>query len=226
MNIWLLPGTSPFAGKVRKPLSVNRLRPIERRRGLMQLQKTGLKQYALLPSGILIVEPNPGLLATRAQLLLAADYFVAASNEAVPAAGLQVMDIRVVILSQSLGDATVRTLAQEIRLYYPNAQILIFGAPLTLEEQLYDEAIDHHCRPEQLLDALFRLTRGFAERKRPFVSGSDRNLSVFRDWVGFRCIKHHRRPIPPRRQTYLTCRRAETSQWMKPRLVWSKRASL
>ncbi len=165
MNIWLLPGTSPFAGKVRKPLSVNRLRPIERRRGLMQLQKTGLKQYALLPSGILIVEPNPGLLATRAQLLLAADYFVAASNEAVPAAGLQVMDIRVVILSQSLGDATVRTLAQEIRLYYPNAQILIFGAPLTLEEQLYDEAIDHHCRPEQLLDALFRLTRGFAVRQ-------------------------------------------------------------
>ena len=132
----------------------------------MQLQKTTSRQYAFLPSGILIVEPNPGLLAVRAQLLSAADYYVAASNEAAPATALQETDVRVAILSQSLGDSTLRTLAQEIRIYYPNALILIFGrSSLNLEDQLYDEAIDHHCRPEQLLDALFRLTRQSSERR-------------------------------------------------------------
>lgn len=132
----------------------------------MQLQRTVSKQYAFLPSGILIVEPNPGLLAARAQLLSAADYYIAASNEAVSATGLQETDVRVAILSQSLGNSTLRTLSQEIRLYYPNARILVFGMPsLNLEDQLYDEAIDHHCRPEQLLDALFRLTRRFSERR-------------------------------------------------------------
>ena len=134
----------------------------------MQLQKSNSNQYAFLPSGILIVEPNPGLLAARAQLLSAADYYVAASSEAVPATELQKTDIRVAILSRSLGASIVSRLAQEIRLYYPNARILIFGmSPLNLDDHLYDESIDPHCRPEQLLETLFCLTQDFSGGRVP-----------------------------------------------------------
>ena len=135
----------------------------------MQLQRTNPRQYAFLPSGILIIEPNPGLLATRAQFLSAADYYVAASNETGPEIGLSETDVKVAILSQSLGDSTVNRLAQEVRLYYPDAQILIFGmSSLKLDDQLYDEAIDLHCRPEQLLDVLFRLTKDRSRRSPAF----------------------------------------------------------
>ena len=137
----------------------------------MQLQRANSKHYAFLPSGILIVEPNAGLLAARAQLLLAADYYVAASHDAMQTAGLSEMDVKVAILSQSLGEPTVRMLAQEIRLYYPNAQILIFGkSSLTLDDQLYDEAIVYDCRPEQLLEALSRLKQNSS--RRPNVTNS------------------------------------------------------
>jgi hypothetical protein len=132
----------------------------------MQLKRTNSKQYAFLPSGILIVEPNAELLAARAQLLLSAAYYVAASNEAIPSTGLTETDVRVAILSQSLGYSTVCKLAQEVRMYYPNAQILIFGlSSLGLDDQLYDEAIDSHCRPEQLLKALFRLSRDLPHQR-------------------------------------------------------------
>ena len=158
----------------------------------MQLQRTNPRQYAFLPSGILIIEPNPGLLATRAQLLSAADYYVAASNAAGPETGLSETDVKVAILSQSLGDSTVRKLAQEVRLYYPDAQILIFGmSSLNLDDQLYDEAIDLHCRPEQLLDALFRLTKDGSRGStvfRPRIGPQSLSLS------GLGCLSLHRSP--------------------------------
>lgn len=129
----------------------------------MQLQRTSPKQFVFLPSGILIVEPNPTLLLARAQLLLAADYYVDSSNGAVPASKLQETDVRVAILSQSLGIPIVAKLAQEVRLFYPNAAILIIGlCSSELNDQLYDEMIDSHSRSEQLLDALFRLKQEFS----------------------------------------------------------------
>jgi len=159
----------------------------------MQLQRANPKQYALLPSGILIVEPNPGLLAARAQLLSAADYYVVASQDAAPTTRLTETDVRVAILSQSLGDSTVRMLAQEIRLHYPNARILIFGtSSMNLDDQLYDETIDHHCRPEQLLDSLFRLTQHFL--RQPLASSAKtgpRALSL----SGLGWISLHRVPL-------------------------------
>ena len=42
----------------------------------MLLQHLTTKQYALLPSGVLIVEPDPELLAARVLLLSAADFDV------------------------------------------------------------------------------------------------------------------------------------------------------
>jgi len=122
--------------------------------------RSNSKFYTFLPSGILIVEPNPGLLAARAQLLSAADYYVAASHETMPTSDLQKTDVTVAVLSLSLGKPTLSKLAQEVRLYCPRARILIFGmVELDLDDQLYDETIDRYCRPEQLLDVLFRLTR-------------------------------------------------------------------
>lgn len=126
----------------------------------MQLQKTGSKRYAFLPSGILIVEPDPKLLAARELLLTAADYYVAASNAEVAGTRLQEIGVRVAVLSQSLGEPTLTTLAQEIRLYWPNVRTLIFGQHrLTLVDQLYDGSVDLHCLPEELLDAWFCLAR-------------------------------------------------------------------
>jgi hypothetical protein len=126
----------------------------------MQLQTTNPKRYSFLPSGVLIVEPNPALLAARTQLVSAADYYVAASDTTAPGTELRRADVTVAILSRTLGKETLRKLAQEIRTYYPSASILIFGyASLILDDQLYDESIDDHCRPEQLLDLLFRLSQ-------------------------------------------------------------------
>lgn len=134
----------------------------------MQLQTFSSRKVAFLPSGILIVEPDPTLLGARARLLLAADNYVATSNEAAPGSELQELKVRVAILSQSLGDPMVEKVAQEVRLRYPSAAILIFGrCSPELNDQLYDEAIDAHSRPEQLLDVLFRLAQRFSSRLAP-----------------------------------------------------------
>jgi len=126
---------------------------------MMQLQQITKKPYELLPSGILIVEPHPGLLAARALLLSAADCYLAVLNVSAPGNELAGSQVKVAILSQSLGRETLASLAQDVRLYWPRAHILIFGIPSAdFEDALYDTAINHRCRPEELLDALFRLS--------------------------------------------------------------------
>ena len=133
----------------------------------MQLQRITKKPYELLPSGILIVEPHPGLLAARALLLSAADCYLAIVNVRVPGTELAGTHVKVAILSQSLGNETLMCLAQDVRLHWPRAHILIFGTPSEdFEETLYDTTINHRCRPEELLDALFRLSEGFQDSGR------------------------------------------------------------
>jgi hypothetical protein len=127
----------------------------------VQLQRITRKPYELLPSGILIVEPHPGLLKARALLLSAADCYLAITNVRVPGTELAGIQVKVAILSQSLGKETLASLAQDVRVYWPCAHILIFGTPSTdFEDSLYDTTISHRCRPEELLDALFRLSEG------------------------------------------------------------------
>jgi len=126
----------------------------------MQLATTGSKSYAILPSGILIVEPDRSLLAARALLLAAAEDYVAASSEESAEPELISIELRVAVLSQTLGRSTLERLAQDIRLYWRNAFILLFGnVKVTLEDWLYDDSIDEHCRPEQLLSILHRLKK-------------------------------------------------------------------
>jgi hypothetical protein len=126
----------------------------------VQLQRTSTKNYALLPPGILIVDPNPISLAARASLLQAADGYSAATGEADTGGFLEDTSVKVAILSESLGQAAAEGWALKIRMSWPNARILILGeAEMILKDSLFDESIDHRCRPEQLLDALFRLRR-------------------------------------------------------------------
>ncbi|WP_157478319.1 hypothetical protein [Granulicella tundricola] len=159
----------------------------------MKLQRSISKLFKLLPSGILIVEPNPGLLAARVLLLSAADSYVAASNEVPPATDLQKTDVKVAVLSLSLGKPTLSKLAQEVRLYYPGARILIFGnSELDLDDQLYDETIDRHCRPEQLLDVLFRLAR---ESSHQSIAYRLRIGAEALSLKGFGWVSSHRRPL-------------------------------
>ena len=79
----------------------------------MQLQQITKKPYELLPSGILIVEPHPGLLAARALLLSAADCYLAVLNVSAPGNELAGSQVKVAILSQSLGRETLASLAQD-----------------------------------------------------------------------------------------------------------------
>ena len=114
----------------------------------MQLQKTHSKLYSLLPSGTLIVEPNTELLAVRSSLLTAADQYLAALNATIACEALQQIEVRLAVLSQSLETPMLTTLAEEIRMCWPNAGILIIGrSGLALDEQLYDESIELRCAP-------------------------------------------------------------------------------
>lgn len=158
----------------------------------MQLQRSGCKHFAFLPSGILVVEPNPALLTARVQLLLAADYFVATSNHALPASEMQRIDVRVAVLSENLGILAVVKLAQEVRLFYPGAAILIVGpGSPEIDEQFYDEAINSNCRPDQLLSVLFRLTRQSSDQ---LVPSSGRGGSHPRSLAGLDWMSLHNGP--------------------------------
>lgn len=131
----------------------------------MHLKTTSLKQYAFLPSGILIVEPDPELLYARTLLLMAADRYQSVAHAEAAGTAMLHVALRIAALSQTLGPARLSALAYEVRLYWPDARILIIGQDgLTLDETLYDDSIELHCRPEELLAALFRLERDQGKR--------------------------------------------------------------
>lgn len=126
----------------------------------MFLQHLTKKQYALLPSGVLIVEPHPGLLAARVLLLSAADYYVALWDPEQPRVNESDTVVVVAVLSQTLGKQRLLAVAKNIRTSWPRASILILGdVALDLEAALYDAVIDHRSRPEALLVALTLLAR-------------------------------------------------------------------
>jgi hypothetical protein len=126
----------------------------------MLLQHLTTKHYALLSSGVLIVEPDPGLLAARVLLLSAADFYVGQWDPEPPRANESDSVVVVAVLSQSLGKHGLPAVAKNIRTGWPSASILILGdVALDLEPALYDAVIDHRSRPEALLIALASLAR-------------------------------------------------------------------
>ena len=126
----------------------------------MQLAINSSKNYAFLPSGILIIDPDSSLLAARTLLLTAADQYVTASSDEVAGKELCKIEVTIAILSQTLGLERLQTLASEIRLHWPNARILLLSnEEMTLDDRLYDNSINCGCRPEQLLHALHWLRK-------------------------------------------------------------------
>jgi hypothetical protein len=104
----------------------------------MLLQHLTSKQYALLPSGVLIVEPHPGLLAARVLLLSAADYYVGLSDREQPRVHESGVVVVLAVLSHTLGKHGLPAVAKNIRTCWPRASILIFGdVALDLEAALY-----------------------------------------------------------------------------------------
>ncbi len=126
----------------------------------MLLQPLTTKQYALLPSGVLIVEPDPELLAARVLLLSAADFYVGLWEPEQPSPNELDTVVVVAVLSQTLGKHGLPAVAKNIRIGWPSASILILAdVALDLEAELYDAVIDHRSRPEALLVALALLAR-------------------------------------------------------------------
>jgi len=124
----------------------------------MLLQHLTTTQDALLPSGVLIVEPHPGLLAARALILSAADYYVGLSAPEQLRANESGTVVAVAVLNQTLGKHGLPAIAKNIRACWPSASILILG-DVALEAALCDAVIDHRSRPEALLVALALLAR-------------------------------------------------------------------
>ncbi|SFS18127.1 hypothetical protein SAMN05421771_3352 [Granulicella pectinivorans] len=134
----------------------------------MQMQNAFPKSYVLLPSGTLVVEPNPGLLASRALLLAAAEDYVAIVESSVPPAKYEGVHVNMAVLSHSLGKKLLASLTANVRTHWPHARILIIGNAMEyLDESRYDIAIGEHCRPEVLLETLYQLSRGIGIPRGP-----------------------------------------------------------
>jgi hypothetical protein len=77
------------------------------------------------------------------------------------------------LLSDHLGSFALVAAAQSVRRQWPKARILVLGqASLTLEDHLYDDAIRHTCKKEDLFDALMKLSFDPWKQKaggRPFI---------------------------------------------------------
>jgi hypothetical protein len=62
------------------------------------------------------------------------------------------------LLSDDLGSLALVAAAQSVRRQWPEARILVLGqAAVKLEDNLYDDAIGHSCKQEDLLEALTKL---------------------------------------------------------------------
>jgi hypothetical protein len=109
---------------------------------------------------VLVVEPDLDLLANRALLLCISNYSVVTANSYRDIFCLRGENgLRLAVLSETLGEFALRASAEFVRRQWPCTRILIFGtAQSSLEDQLYDEAVDHRCQPKELLDALARLS--------------------------------------------------------------------
>ena len=135
----------------------------------MPLQLVSLRHCIFLQSGILIVEPNEGLLAARAMLLEAAEYYLGISTTprlitSIRKPGHQV---QIAILSESLGRDVLCAAACIVREAWPSARILVLGCQEEpIGDGLHDARMDHRARPEHLLAALRLLSSTVARDER------------------------------------------------------------
>ncbi len=140
-----------------------------------------------LPLSVLLVEPDPDLLASRALLLTCSNYVVATAGDHRTILELRWMGgIHLAVLSENLGLLGLHSAAECVRAKWPSARILILGsAPLALKDTLYDEAVDLRFQPKKLLDTLARLSKD-ALNQRPRAIGSNLGISTgVHEWLTF-----------------------------------------
>jgi hypothetical protein len=118
--------------------------------------------------GILLLESDLATLSDRARLLTNSSYHVtAARNQSDLFILRATTGISLAILSDCLGPAALGVAAQSIRLGWPTARILILGkAQFVLEDNLYDDAIEHRFVKSELLITIERICHPSANRER------------------------------------------------------------
>jgi hypothetical protein len=126
--------------------------------------------------GILLLESDPATLSDRAKLLTNSSYHVTAARNQCDLFILRAtIGISLAILSDCLGPAALGVAAQSIRLGWPTARILILGkAQLVLEDNLYDDAIEHRFVKSELLITIEKICHPSANR------GPDGGLFILR----------------------------------------------
>ncbi len=109
---------------------------------------------------VLLVDPEPDVLANRALLLGGSGYHVTTA-----ASYLDVLRLHrnspfaLAILSDTLGSTALREVAWCVRSQWPSTRILIIGiAQSVLEDHLYDDAVEYRFEPKKLLESLVRLS--------------------------------------------------------------------
>jgi hypothetical protein len=110
---------------------------------------------------ILLVEPDPSVLANRLLLLKRSGFMVAPAGNSRDVYYLRCFaQVNLAVVSDTLGLLELRDVADCVRHQWPSAHILILGVvPNWLEDYLYDEALDIRFQPEQLIDSIYRLCR-------------------------------------------------------------------
>ena len=124
-------------------------------------------QTSLL-TGILLLESDLATLSDRARLLTDSSYQVTTARNQSDLFVLRgTTGISLVILSDSLGAAALGVAAHSIKLDWPLAPILILGkAQSVLEDNLYDEAIEHRFVKSDLLVTIERICHPSVNRGR------------------------------------------------------------
>jgi DNA-binding response OmpR family regulator len=114
---------------------------------------------ATLKPDVLLVEPDPELMAKRALLLMRSSYLVITACDT-----REVFVLRgsagplIAVLNDALGDFQLHICAEFVRRHWPSTRILVLGAAYqALEDHLYDDAVEHDFKPEDFLDTLERL---------------------------------------------------------------------
>ena len=106
---------------------------------------------------VLVLEADPTVLDRRASFLQESAYTVTTARS-LREIGSQ-PELSIAILSLSFGAAALRDTAAFIRRSWPRARILVVGdVQLALDDNLYDDAIHHLSRKEELLKALTKLS--------------------------------------------------------------------
>jgi len=112
------------------------------------------------PQRVLLVEPDVETLSRRTLRLTSSNYVVIAARNRYEVLGLRRTEgISLAILSDALGSMTLQGVARSVRKQWPLARILILkSGQSTLEDNLYDEMVDHQVASQNLLDALIKLS--------------------------------------------------------------------